>query len=150
MCGVEMFRPANAKGRSMTMEERVNRLERRNRQLLVAIAAMLSVGVLAVFVAGRMAIAQASTETEEELRKMRVAVGMVMATAQARAEMIEEVRAKRLVIVDDLGTVRVAIDVIKPGFPRWLRRYGTLTSVRSLVWLVLHGFHVTTSGIPHG
>jgi hypothetical protein len=44
----------------------------------------------------------------------------------------------------------VIVSPHKPGFPRWLRRYGTLPSVRSLVRLVLHDFHVTTSGIPYG
>ena len=75
----------------MTMEERVDRLERRNRQLLVAIAAMVGVGVLAVFVAGRMATAQASVET------------------------VEEVRTKKLVVVDDLGKVRAALAVTGDG-----------------------------------
>ena len=38
----------------------------------------------------------------------------------------------------------------KPVFPSWHRKYGTVTSVRCLVWLVLQEFRVMTSGDPMG
>ena len=81
----------------MTTEERVDRLERRNRQLLIALIGMVGVGVMAVFLAGR------------------------MATAQVGAETVEEVRTKKLLIVDDGGHVRVALGVTEDV--SWLELY---------------------------
>ena len=77
----------------MTVEERVERLERRNRQLVMMFVAVVGVGVLLVFLASR------------------------MATAQAGSVAFEKVRAKELVIVDSLGRLRADLSVADGGGP---------------------------------
>ena len=97
----------------MTMEERVDRLERRNRQLLVAVVAMVGVGVLALFVAGRMATAQAGVETVDELRTKKLVI--VDDDGQGRAALVVSEDGPGLFLLDVKGKPRVALTVGEDG-----------------------------------
>ena len=88
----------------MTMEERVGRLERRNRQLVMMLVTMVGVGVLVAIVASRAASAQ---EPLDEVWARRFVV--VNDRGQPRAFLSD--RSGGLAMSDAAGRVRIALTV---------------------------------------